>query len=169
MSALARIRSDHRASVARQKAARRMGDRVVRLMPDFAGKAVPDTVLDDRGVDSPGRLVRRGRVIVRTGAEPDVATAWAVGQNVRAARLRAGMTQEELAERTGMARPNIARVESGRHATSTDTLRRIAEALGVAVAALLAVPAPGLDEDDLTLVASGVGEWNATLDREDGA
>ena len=35
-----------------------------------------------------------------------------------------------LAEKCGMAQPNIARIENGTYATSIDVLSRIAEALG---------------------------------------
>ncbi len=169
MSVLASIWSDYRESVARQKSARSMGDRAVRLMPDFGGRLALDTTQGNRDGDLAGHVVRRGRVVVRTEADPTVATAWAIGQNVRAARLKAGLTQEGLAERTGMARPNIARVESGRHATSTDTLRRIAKALGVAVAALLSTPIAGSDADDVALAEAAAEEWNDALDGEDGA
>jgi transcriptional regulator with XRE-family HTH domain len=169
MSVFASIWSDYKESVARQKAARNMGDRAVRLMPDFGGQSVPDTTHGDRDLDAAERVVRRGRVVVRTVEEPTVVTTWAIGQNVRAARLKAGLTQEELADRTGMARPNVARVESGRHAASIETLRRVAKALGVAVAALLAAPLAASDEDDLALAESDVAEWGDLLDGEDRA
>jgi transcriptional regulator with XRE-family HTH domain len=59
-----------------------------------------------------------------------------------------------------MARPNVARIESGRHAPSTDTLIRIATALGVSLASLVRVPRPDQDSDDVALAESGVDEWN---------
>jgi predicted transcriptional regulator len=40
------------------------------------------------------------------------------------------MTQTQLAEKCGMAQPNITRIEAGTYATSLDVLSRIAEALG---------------------------------------
>ncbi|MBI3950815.1 MAG: helix-turn-helix transcriptional regulator [Acidobacteria bacterium] len=61
-----------------------------------------------------------------------------VGSRIRQARLQAGLTQTELAERTGIKRPNIARIESGKHCPSLDTLEKIAEALNVTVARLVA-------------------------------
>lgn len=45
------------------------------------------------------------------------------------ARIRAGLTQAELAERIGTRQPAIARIEGG-HLPSTSTLRRIAAATG---------------------------------------
>jgi len=47
-----------------------------------------------------------------------------------AARARAGLTQEELAQRMKTKQAVIARLESGRTKPSTRTLERIAEATG---------------------------------------
>jgi ribosome-binding protein aMBF1 (putative translation factor) len=44
-------------------------------------------------------------------------------------RMDHGFTQEELADRVGTSHSQISRIESGRHATSVDTLLRIARAL----------------------------------------
>ena len=44
-------------------------------------------------------------------------------------RAQLGLTQQELAERMDTTKSVISRIESGRHRTSTDTLRRLAEAL----------------------------------------
>lgn len=54
-----------------------------------------------------------------------------LGARLRALRLEAGLTQAELARRTGIHRPNIARVEAGRHTPSLETLARLAHAIGV--------------------------------------
>lgn len=60
-----------------------------------------------------------------------------LGQRVRELRLAAGLTQAELARRTGIHRPNIARVEAGRHTPSLETLARLANAIGVPTTAVL--------------------------------
>lgn len=44
-------------------------------------------------------------------------------------RAQLGLTQQELAERMGTTKSVISRIESGQHRSSTDTLRRLAEAL----------------------------------------
>lgn len=44
-------------------------------------------------------------------------------------RAQLELTQQELAERMGTTKSVISRIESGQHRTSTDTLRRLAEAL----------------------------------------
>lgn len=60
-----------------------------------------------------------------------------LGQRIRELRLAAGLTQAELARRTGIHRPNIARVEAGRHTPSLETLARLASAIGVPTTAVL--------------------------------
>ena len=45
-------------------------------------------------------------------------------------RARLGLSQQQLAERMGTTASVISRIESGQHRTSTETLRRLAEALG---------------------------------------
>lgn len=54
-----------------------------------------------------------------------------LGKRIRELRLEAGLTQAELARRTGIHRPNIARVEAGRHTPSLETIARLATAIGV--------------------------------------
>ena len=63
-----------------------------------------------------------------------------LGARLKELRLAAGLTQAELARRTGIHRPNIARVEAGRHTPSLETLSRIASAIGVSTTHVLASP-----------------------------
>lgn len=44
-------------------------------------------------------------------------------------RAQLGLTQQELAERMDTTKSVISRIESGQHRSSTDTLRRLAQAL----------------------------------------
>lgn len=44
-------------------------------------------------------------------------------------RAELGLSQQDLAERMGTTASVISRIESGQHRTSTETLRRLAEAL----------------------------------------
>ena len=57
----------------------------------------------------------------------------AAGQLSRltAERLRAGLTQSELAERAGMAQPNISRLERPGASMTVATARKLGEALGL--------------------------------------
>lgn len=49
---------------------------------------------------------------------------------IREARLRAGLSQADLAERTGKPRPHIVRYEAGTVAPSLDTLLELINACG---------------------------------------
>jgi DNA-binding XRE family transcriptional regulator len=62
-----------------------------------------------------------------------------LGARIRELRLAAGLTQADLARRTGIHRPNIARVEAGRHTPSLETLARLAAAIGVPTTSVLSV------------------------------
>ena len=52
-------------------------------------------------------------------------------------RVRAGLTQRELAIRVGCAQSEISRIEHGERSISVDRLQQLASALNVPVAALL--------------------------------
>ena len=47
-----------------------------------------------------------------------------------AARMEAGITQQQLSEKTGINQSNLSRIENGSGNPSVSTLQRIAEALG---------------------------------------
>jgi transcriptional regulator with XRE-family HTH domain len=53
-----------------------------------------------------------------------------VGSAVRAARLRSGVSQAELARRARTSQPSIARLEKGQVSPTVISLDRIARALG---------------------------------------
>jgi transcriptional regulator with XRE-family HTH domain len=59
------------------------------------------------------------------------------GQNVRAARLARGWTQEDLAGRTGLATVQVSRVERGKREIRLTTLIRLLDALNVPSSELL--------------------------------
>ena len=67
----------------------------------------------------------------------DEELAAVIGRNVRAARADAGLTQGELAERSGIAVPHISRLEKGTHLPSVSTLKKVSDALGVPICAFL--------------------------------
>lgn len=60
-----------------------------------------------------------------------------VGQNVRRLRLGKGLTQEELAERSGFDQRYISQLESGRRNPTVVTLFELAQALEVPPADLI--------------------------------
>lgn len=53
------------------------------------------------------------------------------GENVYLWRIFRGLSQEELAKRTGIPRPNLSAIESGKREVSLATLRLLAMGLGV--------------------------------------
>ena len=61
---------------------------------------------------------------------------------VREARKRAGLTQSALAERAGVARSTVARIESGARCPSTDMVERLVRAAGFEIRVALGDPDP---------------------------
>lgn len=61
----------------------------------------------------------------------------AIGDHVRAERMRQKLTQERLAERVGLDRKTINRIEQGTHGTLIDHLTLIARVLDVPLADLV--------------------------------
>ena len=62
-------------------------------------------------------------------AYDELAPEFALARSLIEARVRAGLTQEELADKMGTSQPTIARLESG-HKPSLKTLERVAEMTG---------------------------------------
>ena len=61
-----------------------------------------------------------------------------LGDQIRKARLDAGLTQEELAFRAKISRQYVSLLELGEKSPTVSTLEKIARALGVKASALLA-------------------------------
>ena len=60
------------------------------------------------------------------------------GEQIRKLRKANGMTQAQLAHAAGILRPNLTRIEAGRHRPTLETLEKVAAALKVPVADLIA-------------------------------
>ena len=56
-----------------------------------------------------------------------------IGARVKALRLMAGLSQDELAGRAGLQRTHIGRIEGGKYAVNIETLQAIAEVLCMTV------------------------------------
>lgn len=65
--------------------------------------------------------------------EKDYEARKRIGERIRDIRTELGMTQRDLAEKTGLQQPHIVRIEAGRYSVGLDTLQLIAEALGCKV------------------------------------
>ena len=61
-----------------------------------------------------------------------------IGGKIRELRTQRGLSVTQLAARSGMKRPNLSRIENGKHVPSLETLERVADALHAPVARLLA-------------------------------
>lgn len=63
-----------------------------------------------------------------------------LAENLRQSRLRLGLSQEGLADAAGIDRTYVSALERGRYAASVDVIERLAQALNVEPALLLARP-----------------------------
>jgi transcriptional regulator with XRE-family HTH domain len=61
----------------------------------------------------------------------------AIGQRIKIARIRKGITQDQMAEKTNLSNPHISNVETGNTKPSLPTIIKIANALDVSVDELL--------------------------------
>ena len=62
-----------------------------------------------------------------------------LGRAIRELRMKRGLSQSTLAERVGVDRKTINRIENGHHSTSVSTFAAIAESLGEKPSTLLAM------------------------------
>ncbi len=115
------------------------------------------------------RIIGQRKFHIRIEGDSNRITAWAVAQRVREARERQGLTQEALAEKTGIARPNVVRLEQGRHLPTISTLQKVARALGLNVTTLIAPPVvTHKDRLEFTEMAEmDLDEWRKQLEAED--
>ena len=65
-----------------------------------------------------------------------------IGAAIRASREGAHLTQEEVALRSGVDRASVVRIELGQQSPTTDTLIRLAAAIGVSVPELVGPEGP---------------------------
>ena len=84
------------------------------------------------------------------------------GELIRKYRKEAGLTQKELGARSGIAEPTIRKYESNRLKPKIETIRKIANALGVSSSQLYPGEAPGqyfhtLPKNDQDVILQAVG------------
>ncbi len=83
------------------------------------------------------------------GIEPDSQLAilrhMSIANLVREARRRSGLTQAQLAQRAGVPKSTVGRIESGARVPSTDLVERLVQAAGWSVSVSLSEPDPGTD------------------------
>jgi transcriptional regulator with XRE-family HTH domain len=61
----------------------------------------------------------------------------AIGRNLREARLAAGLTQAQVADRSGLWRPNVGRLERGDGLPTLESVTRYCAAVGACRLAVL--------------------------------
>jgi len=103
---------------------------MIYTMADIAGSRPASAIRGVRGHGSPPRRPAPGRGAHALARYERTRTSIMVGSAVRAARLRAGVSQTELAARAGTSQPAIARLEKGMVSPTVISLDRIARALG---------------------------------------
>ena len=69
-----------------------------------------------------------------------------ISNNLKKYREKAGLTQEQLSQLTGIAAPNLRKYESGRQNPKLETVENISKALGINFLLLLDEPG-GIDEE----------------------
>jgi transcriptional regulator with XRE-family HTH domain len=84
----------------------------------------------------------------------------AVGQKLRALRLRVGLSQRELARRAAVSNATISMIEADRVSPSVSALRQVLSALDVGIADFFAAPEPQGEQivyraAELTEIAGG--------------
>jgi DNA-binding XRE family transcriptional regulator len=105
---------------------------------------------------------QKKRVRIRVASNPKSVLAWAIGQRIRASREQLEWTQQELADFSGIARANIARLEGGKHPPKAETINRVAKALRMNPAELLKEPEPIVQTDeDKRWIESDLKEWSS--------
>lgn len=74
--------------------------------------------------------MRYGIAIIAIGRTPKMNDRERIGKRIAQLRMEAGISQYKLAELTGLAPGNIARIETGKYSTGIDILSKIGNALG---------------------------------------
>jgi transcriptional regulator with XRE-family HTH domain len=142
--------------------------RTIRTYEDYLDRRLLPSARGPRQSATSAPSARRA-LLVHQDPPADSIVAYAVAQRIRYARGQRGWRQQDLARATGMARPNIARLELGRVMPTMRTLEKVGRALDVPLANLL--QPPNLDAsaaaEDRALAEAGLGEWADQLDRED--
>lgn len=56
-----------------------------------------------------------------------------IGARIKELRLSQGLTQQQLADLSGLSKPNISNIEAGKYSVGIDVLYRVCEALKVSI------------------------------------
>ena len=107
--------------------------------------------------DAPSAQGARANSAAPAGARPDVLDAgvgWVIAQRVREYRNQLGFTVEQLAERSGISKGMLSKIENAQASPSLGTLVKLATAISVPLTSLFR----GLEEEhDALFVRAGQG------------
>lgn len=98
-----------------------------------------------------------------------LAVALRAGIAIRDARENAGLTQTDLAARTGISQPALARIEAGRTNVTLATLVKVAAGLDTVLVLRVSAATVTLEPDHSAVVTSGRGTVKAVTPRGSGA
>ena len=85
------------------------------------------------------------RALVAVDSQLATVPIMSVASIVREARRRSDLTQAELAERAGVPKSTVGRIESGARVPSTAMVERLVRAAGWELSVVLSEPDPGTD------------------------
>ena len=113
-----------------------------------------------RGPTPEGKTGNPGRAKTRSRSE---ASDLAVGARLKAVRVRAGLSQRELAKRSGVTNATISLIEQEAHAPSLASLHRILTAVPISIADFFAIPVTDrnvlfYEADDFAVVSRGAAD-----------
>lgn len=89
-----------------------------------------------------------------------------LGKRILALRNKKGLTQEELAERTGLSNTYIAMLETGKRTPSLEALYKLADALNVRIVDILSFERPAGAGKKAGFVAIELTESEANIVKE---
>ncbi|WP_324607950.1 helix-turn-helix domain-containing protein [Streptomyces rimosus] len=98
------------------------------------------------GTDFRPRSIHRKWVPIDPPRPELLARRRAIGEQIRLARRHRGLSQERLAERSGLDRKTVSRIENGRISPPLDYLLLIADALSTPLYRLVRDAEPSVDQ-----------------------
>lgn len=110
----------------------------------------------------PKSLIR----IARESGESDTGVPLDLGDRVRQLRKERDWTLEQAAQKAGLARSTLSKIENGQMSPTYDALRKLATGLGISVPQLFTPPERARVNGRRTITRSGEGAAHATATYE---
>lgn len=89
-----------------------------------------------------------------------------LGQRVRHLRREKGWTLQQAAERAGLARSTLSKIENGQMSPTYEALKKLADGLAISIPQLFTPPRPGQVSGRMVTTRSGEGQAHATVTYE---